>query len=141
MTTVGFIYNYNERRTTAFKAIGDSRLASVNKRKTAMCRNRDKCPFGDKCNFAHSKEELRVAICAFGDTCTGFRKGTCKFDHSKSFVPPVHVPEPEPVKKAAFVINIDDDSDSDSDDDENLTEEDKKMIAVCSATAKMVGLK
>jgi len=37
------------------------------------------CPYGDKCTFAHTPEELTAKSCAFKDACRNHPKGTCKF--------------------------------------------------------------
>ena len=51
--------------------------------KTKLClhwQKNKKCPMGNKCRFAHGKEELKAAICFFGANC---RKTGCKFIHPK----------------------------------------------------------
>jgi len=40
------------------------------------------CPYGDKCTFAHTPEELTAKACAFKDACRNHPKGTCKFPHT-----------------------------------------------------------
>ena len=40
------------------------------------------CRFGDKCNFAHTPEELSVKMCAYGDQCKHHKKGTCRYPHT-----------------------------------------------------------
>ena len=56
--------------------VGSSVVGStvVDRRKTALCAHEfgngnGKCTFGDKCNFAHSFEELRVKECGWGYDC------------------------------------------------------------------------
>lgn len=64
---------------------------------TRMCRsveNQTECPYGERCNFAHSFDQLRIPECRFGSACrnvtlcekqniyknTGTR--TCKYLHA-----------------------------------------------------------
>lgn len=44
-----------------------------------MCKNLLNCAFGDKCRFAHSKEELRKARCMYGVNC---KNPYCNYEHS-----------------------------------------------------------
>jgi len=49
---------------------------------TKLCisvENNIKCKYGNKCNFAHSLDELVVNNCRFGDRCNN--KYVCKFKH------------------------------------------------------------
>jgi hypothetical protein len=82
----------NASRTTAFAAIYDKAADAKNKIKSQMCRFIQRgrtCPFGDKCTYAHTKEELVLPKCAFGDTCRTKNSKTnpCKYAHPKPFVP------------------------------------------------------
>lgn len=84
----------NARRTTAFAKLYDKAESSASKSKTQMCRSISSgipCRFGDKCSFAHSKEELKVRKCAFGTACrTRYSKtNPCRFDHSEEITPEV----------------------------------------------------
>ena len=46
--------------------------------KTAMCKWGEKCRNKQKCTYAHSEEELKVRMCAFGKECN---KHGCRFPH------------------------------------------------------------
>jgi len=49
--------------------------------KTVLCKNFEKgeCQFGEKCHFAHGKDELRKKM------CNAFLKGQCKFGKKCKF--------------------------------------------------------
>ena len=69
-------------RTEAIGILSDASKIEKTLSKTQLCRHWQKngrCPKGDKCGFAHGKEELKVAVCIFGARCN--RKETCKFAH------------------------------------------------------------
>jgi len=62
-------------------AIGD-------KYKIFFCKNitdNGHCPLGDKCDFAHSDKDLRVAQCPLGYQCNSFKKGECNYYHGPIF--------------------------------------------------------
>ena len=108
----------NARRTSAFNTI----LNQKNE-KTKLCRLFPKCPYGNKCSFAHGNGELRKLLCAFGVTC---KRVQCPYDHSVEIIPPIAITPSIPSfseKKTAvnpeFIINIESDNESDSDDDDD----------------------
>lgn len=47
--------------------------------KTRLCKNGEKCPYGDKCTFAHNQEQLYTPECKFGTKCV--KKAECRFRH------------------------------------------------------------
>jgi hypothetical protein len=82
----------NARRTTAFAKLYDKSESSAAKSKTQMCRSTilgTPCKFGNKCSFAHSKEELKTVKCAFGTACRTrcSKTNPCRFDHSEEVTP------------------------------------------------------
>lgn len=84
----------NARRTTAFAKLYDKSISSASKSKTQMCRSVTSgipCRFGNKCSYAHSKDELKTRKCAFGTACrTRYSKtNPCRFDHSEEVTPEV----------------------------------------------------
>ena len=88
----------NACRTTAFAVIYDKAVATQAKTKTAMCRSilaGKPCRFGDRCSYAHSKDELKVQKCAFGVRCRTRHSKTnpCRFDHTEEVQP---APAPRP---------------------------------------------
>lgn len=42
--------------------------------KIRLCQNRDNCPYGVKCNYAHSISELNAVDCRFNDKCRFVQK-------------------------------------------------------------------
>lgn len=60
--------------------------------KTTMCTFGEKCPRGDRCNFAHNESELRKLPCHFGASC---RKPDCTFEHPPKTSPVV---SPKPIQ-------------------------------------------
>ena len=54
-------------RTNAFKVLSDKKMLQQRLYKTKMC-NRKNCQVVD-CPFAHSRSELRVLKCLFGEKC------------------------------------------------------------------------
>ena len=69
------------------KIKNDKDYIARNRIRTNMCKDmiNGSCIRGKKCIFAHSKEELRVSICAFKSLCTNPK---CNFDHSENAVLP-----------------------------------------------------
>lgn len=68
--------------TLATKLVNNKFITSSNNYKTQMCKsilNNISCAFGEKCRFAHSKEELRQAPCFFGRNCNNPR---CQKSHN-----------------------------------------------------------
>lgn len=63
----------------ASELVADKKVTRNNNFKTSMCKNLLKCAFGDKCRFAHSKEELRKARCMYGVNC---KNPYCTYEHS-----------------------------------------------------------
>ena len=49
--------------------------------KTAMCKWGPKCRNKEKCPYAHTAEELKVRMCAFGGEC---HKDGCRFPHDEA---------------------------------------------------------
>jgi hypothetical protein len=86
---------FNNDRSAIFESkVTDKTLVQRNKLKTQMCKSimtTGKCPFGEKCNFAHSQSEIRKPICFFGDKCKN--KESCGYDHSTMEVPQLPVQE------------------------------------------------
>jgi hypothetical protein len=82
---------FNNDRSAIFEnKVTDKSLVQRNKLKTQMCKSMlttGNCPFGEKCNFAHSKDEIRKPICFFGEKCKN--KDTCGYDHSTMEVPEI----------------------------------------------------
>jgi len=78
----------NNITETSFKAIKETPTVTPSKKittqcqfyKTQMCHNLSTCKFGKKCNYAHSKKELKsLPPCHYGTKC--FNKDTCHFNH------------------------------------------------------------
>lgn len=63
----------------ASELVADKKVTRNNNFKTSMCKNLLNCAFGDKCRFAHSKEELRKARCMYGVNC---KNPYCNYEHS-----------------------------------------------------------
>lgn len=63
----------------ASELVADKKITRNNNFKTSMCKNLLNCAFGDKCRFAHSKEELRKARCMYGVNC---KNPYCNYEHS-----------------------------------------------------------
>jgi len=63
----------------ASELVADKKVTRNNNFKTSMCKNLLNCAFGDKCRFAHSKEELRKARCMYGVNC---KNPYCTYEHS-----------------------------------------------------------
>jgi len=84
---------FNNDRSTIFESkVTDKTLVQRNKLKTQMCKSMlttGRCPFGEKCNFAHSQCEIRKPVCFFGDKCKN--KESCGYDHSTMEVPEMPV--------------------------------------------------
>ena len=68
----------NDVRDKAFALMENKEEMAKSLRKTTMCRSVGKtnangtpakCPYGDKCNFAHSLDELQIRMCKFEDRC------------------------------------------------------------------------
>lgn len=56
-------------RTKGFDILKDKKKIERNLQKTKLCTYGDNCNRGEKCRFAHSKEELIVSNCVFGNSC------------------------------------------------------------------------
>lgn len=54
----------------AKELVADKNITRNNNYKSRMCTNGANCPYGSKCRFAHSKDELRVVLCFYGTECT-----------------------------------------------------------------------
>jgi hypothetical protein len=63
----------------AAELVADKKVTRNNNYKTSMCKNLMNCVFGEKCRFAHSKEELRKARCMYGVNC---KNHFCTYEHS-----------------------------------------------------------
>ena len=76
-------------RTEIFESkVADKNMIQRNKLKTQMCKRFTEtgyCQFGKGCHFAHDKNEIRKAICFFGDKCKD--KKNCGYDHSTKEIP------------------------------------------------------
>ena len=68
----------NDVRDKAFALMENKEELAKSLRKTTMCRSvgktnangtPTKCPYGDRCNFAHSIDELQIRMCKFEDRC------------------------------------------------------------------------
>lgn len=114
--------------------------------KTVICSNweQGECKFGDKCSFAHGKEELRVRPNSLFKTviCTAWMDGECKFGDRCNFAHgedeirqrPRKMPMPKPkpiskIKKASFVFH--------EEDFPTLTKVTKKSLKVEEVKSKM----
>lgn len=64
----------------------------MHKFKTRMCKFEDKCKRRDNCSFAHSKEELYIPLCRFGEKC---KKEGCVFKHPEQPVVKEESPKQE----------------------------------------------
>ena len=53
----------------AQELVSDKNITRNNNYKSKMCTNGANCPYGSKCRFAHSQEELRVVLCMYGMEC------------------------------------------------------------------------
>jgi hypothetical protein len=109
----------NLARTAVFNKMNDVKEVQKNRYKTRMCysvNNGIVCPYGTKCNFAHTEAELRKVKCLFGPACKYI--DTCTLDHStdksieqmanESIVAKQSIkPDLDP-----FIIELDDDVDS-----------------------------
>ena len=62
------IISQNER-TKGFDILKDKKKIETTLEKTKLCTYGDNCKRGQKCRFAHSKEELIVSNCVFGKSC------------------------------------------------------------------------
>jgi len=130
--------NENKNRSLVFEKLqNDKDLLQRNKWKTIMCEtfiNTGKCKYGAYCMYAHSKEELRIPVCLFGEFCKKKNRG-CKLDHTPNAVIP-EIPKFGTVKKTPeekakkrkereerrknrpqFKVNLEDDEDLSSDDE------------------------
>jgi len=70
------------------KIKNDKEFVARNRIRTNMCKDMTEngcCSRGKKCIFAHSKQELRISICAFKSLCTNPK---CNFDHSEDAILP-----------------------------------------------------
>lgn len=65
----------------------------LHKFKTRMCKFEDKCRRRDNCSFAHTKDELYIPLCRFGEKC---KKEGCTFKHPQQ---PTIKESPKPENK------------------------------------------
>ena len=87
----------NKDRTKAFNILEDKSKIDQKLTRTQMCTFGKTCRRGKACRFAHSKEELVVNTCIFGNsckfvskTCRGFenmsKTKTCMFRHPEEHI-------------------------------------------------------
>jgi hypothetical protein len=63
---------FNQERTRAFNILSDKKNLDKKLTKTKMCNsiiNGTECKHGINCRFAHSRDELCMSDCLFGDRC------------------------------------------------------------------------
>ncbi len=60
--------NINER-TNGFDILKDKNKIEKKLYKTKLCTYGSECKRGEKCRFAHSKDELIINNCVFGNSC------------------------------------------------------------------------
>ena len=100
----------NRGRTKVFEQWKDQNLQTRNTLKVRMCKMIEEgkeCTMGDKCWFAHSKEELRKPMCWFGELCK--HKDKCPYDHSSTNILP-ELP-PSEFKDEKFIVELSDNED------------------------------
>lgn len=56
-------------RSKGFEILKDKNKIDTSLSKTKMCSYGNDCPRGKNCRFAHSKDELKISSCVFGDSC------------------------------------------------------------------------
>jgi len=56
-------------RNKGFDILKDKNKIDTSLSKTKMCSYGNDCPRGKYCRFAHSKSELKISKCVFGDNC------------------------------------------------------------------------
>lgn len=89
---------YYNTRMNAYNDIQDNEKNSHNMRFTQLCRSvkmNKPCRYGSKCNFAHTREQLSVPSCFFGECCRfvsrdadGFYTNTQQYGKKCSFIHP-----------------------------------------------------
>lgn len=63
---------YYNTRMNAYNDIQDNEKSSRNMRFTQLCRSvkmNKPCRYGSKCNFAHTRDQLSIPACFFGECC------------------------------------------------------------------------
>ncbi len=82
--------NEKQKRSEIYDQLQDKTLIAERLTKTRLClsvKKGVKCPHGkDKCKFAHSKEELRVVSCLFGDRCSYVCKKNSYIESDQTFI-------------------------------------------------------
>ena len=80
------------RENVTKKVLTNKTILIRNKVKSQLCKSvldsSYVCPYGSKCDFAHSLYELKKIPCLFGEACNNI--SSCPYDHSKlhpSFIP------------------------------------------------------
>jgi len=61
-------------RAKGFDILKDKRKIEINLEKTKLYTYGENCKRGPKCRFAHSKDELIVSNCVFGNSCRFVKK-------------------------------------------------------------------
>ena len=61
-------------RTKGFDILKDKRKIEQKLEKTKLCTYGKNCGRGQKCRFAHSKDELIISNCVFGNSCRFVKK-------------------------------------------------------------------
>ena len=59
----------SNNRTKGFEILKDKNKIDTSLINTKMCSFGNDCPRGKYCRFAHSKNELKISSCVFGETC------------------------------------------------------------------------
>ena len=69
----------NNERTNGFIILKDKTKIEKKLFKTKLCSYANECKRGEKCRFAHSKDELVITNCVFGNSCKFIKKEDDKF--------------------------------------------------------------
>lgn len=69
----------NNERTNGFVILKDKNEIEKKLYKTKLCSYGNQCKRGSKCRFAHSKEELVINNCVFGNSCKFIKKEDDRF--------------------------------------------------------------
>ena len=64
--------DFQNIRNNAYDNIKNPSISGANMKKSKLCKSIHqgiKCPYGARCNYAHSEEELVIPKCFFGSCC------------------------------------------------------------------------